>query len=173
MIAHIIGLYTRLMTYVRLHILTLVATFYHDTSDISFIPLFLILIILFFFISVIMLLLLILLLCTSTFPFTDTLIRSLLMTLDSYVQILDVSCYWPGVRWDRTLREELESLSCGSGILISLVFLSFHDSRYISDSILIPVLFIWYHAWMLLCNITVIVDLLQFRFITCSGLLKT
>jgi len=61
-------LYTRLVTCARLHILTLVISFYHDISYISFIALFLTLIILLSFISVIMLLLLILFLCTSTFP---------------------------------------------------------------------------------------------------------
>jgi len=34
-------------------------------------------------------------------------------------------------------REELEFLSFGYGILISLVFLLFSDSRYISDSVFI------------------------------------
>jgi len=72
MIVHMTGLYTRLETYVRLHILTLVVSFYHDISYLSFITLFLILVILLSFISVIMLLLLILLLCTNTFPFTHT-----------------------------------------------------------------------------------------------------
>ena len=93
MIVHMTGLYTRLVTYARLHILTLAGSFYHDASYTSFITLFLILIILLSFISVIMLLLLTLLLCTNTFPFTHTLIRSLLTVLDSHVQILDVSCY--------------------------------------------------------------------------------
>ena len=45
-------LYTRLVTYARLHILTLVVFFYHDTSYTSFIALLLILIILLSFISV-------------------------------------------------------------------------------------------------------------------------
>ena len=73
-IAHMTGLYTRLVIYARLHILILVASFYHDTSDISFIALFLILIILLSFISVIMLLLLTLLVCRNTFLLTYTLI---------------------------------------------------------------------------------------------------
>jgi len=45
MVVHMTGLYTRLVTYARLHILTLVVSFYHDTSYISFIVLFLTLII--------------------------------------------------------------------------------------------------------------------------------
>ena len=48
MIVHMTRLYTKLVTYARLHILILVVSFYHDISYISFIPLFLILIILFF-----------------------------------------------------------------------------------------------------------------------------
>jgi len=52
MIVHMTRLYTRLVTYVRLHILTLVVPFYHDINYISFIALFLILIILLSFISV-------------------------------------------------------------------------------------------------------------------------
>ena len=120
----------------------------------------------------IMLLLLTLLLCTSTFPFTHTLIRSLLTILNLHIQILDVLCSCSGVHWACTLCEELEFLSFGSGILISRVFLLFSDSRYISDSVFISVLFIWYHAWMLIYDIAVIVDLLWFRFITYSGYLK-
>ena len=52
MIVHMTGLYTRLVTYARLHILTLVVFFYHDITYISFRPLFLILIILLSFILV-------------------------------------------------------------------------------------------------------------------------
>ena len=118
MIVHMTGLYTRLVTYARLHILPLVVSFYHDISYISFITLFLILIILLSFISVIMLLLLTLLLSTSTFPFTHTLIRSLLTTLNSHVQdfghlLISFRC-----SCDRTLSEELEFLS-----LLILIFL--------------------------------------------------
>jgi len=143
MIVHMIRLYTRLVTYARLHILTFVVSFYHDISKISFITLFLILIILLSFISVIMLLLLILLLCTNTFPFINTLIRSLLMTLNSHVQdfghlltLFRCSC-------DRTLREELEFSLFDSGILVSFYscLYTFLDSC-ISDSVFISVLFI-------------------------------
>ena len=42
------------------------------------------------------------------------------------------------------------------GILISPIFLLFFDSRYISDSVFIPVLFIWYYVWMLICDIAII-----------------
>jgi len=52
MIVHMIGFYTRLVTYARLHILTLVVSYYHDISFISFIVLFLILIFLLSFILV-------------------------------------------------------------------------------------------------------------------------
>jgi len=73
MIVHMTRLYIRLVTYAKLCILTLVVSFYHDVSYISFIVLFLILIILLSFISVIILLLLtLLLLCTNTFFFTHT-----------------------------------------------------------------------------------------------------
>ena len=52
MIVHMTGLYTRLVTYARLHILTLVVPFYHDICYILFIALFLISIILLSFILV-------------------------------------------------------------------------------------------------------------------------
>ena len=52
MIVRMTGLDTKLVTHDRLHLLTLVISFYHDTSYISFITLFLILIILLSFILV-------------------------------------------------------------------------------------------------------------------------
>ena len=44
MIVHMTGLYTRLVTYARLHILAFVVSFYHDICYISFMAFFLILI---------------------------------------------------------------------------------------------------------------------------------
>ena len=89
MIVYMTGLYTKLVTYARLDMLTLVVSFCHEISYISFISLFLILIVLLSFISVIMFSLLMLLLYMSTFFFTHThtLIRSLLTTLDLHIQI--------------------------------------------------------------------------------------
>ena len=43
-----------------------------------------------------------------------------------------------------------------SGILISLFFLLFPDSRYIRFSYYSSSLFIWYHAWMFIYDIAVI-----------------
>ena len=128
MIVQMTRLYTRLVTYAKLYILRLVVFFYHDISYISFITLFLILIILLSFISVIMLLLITLLLCTNTFPFTHTLIRSLLTILDSHVQDFGHLLILFRCSYDRTLRKELKFLSFGSGILITIVFLLFPDS---------------------------------------------
>ena len=42
------------------------------------------------------------------------------------------------------------------GILIFLVFILFPDSRYIRFSRYSSSWFIWYHAWMLICDIAVI-----------------
>jgi len=60
--------------------------------------------------------------------------------------------------------------------LLILAFLSFFYSYFctfldscISDSVFISDLFIWFNAWILLCDIAVIVDLFWFKFITCSG----
>ena len=92
MIEHMIGLYTRLVTYAMLHILTLVVFFYHDISYISFITLVLILIILLSIISVYYVVVAYIVIMDEHF-LLHTLFRSLLTTLDSYVQILDVSCY--------------------------------------------------------------------------------
>ena len=52
MIVHMTGLYTKLVTYARLYILTFFVSYCHEISYISFITLFLILIILLSFISV-------------------------------------------------------------------------------------------------------------------------
>ena len=81
--------------------------------------------------------------------------------------------YYAGVRWDCTLFEDLDSLPFYSGILTFSYscFYIFLDSC-ISDSLSIPVLFIWYHAWMFKWDIAVICSdrwLLWFRFIACSG----
>jgi len=116
-----------------------------------------------------MLLLLMLLLCTSTFLFTYTLIRSLLTTLDSHVQDFGYLLILFRCSCDRTLCEKLEFLS-----LLALVFLSLLSSYYSRFSMYISFglyssSFIWYYAWMLICDIVVIIDLLWFRFIPCSG----
>jgi len=137
----------------------------------SFIALFFILVILLSFISVIMLLLFILFLYTSTFSITHTLIRSLLMTLDSHVQGVGHLLILFRHSCDRRLVRCRSFPLIDSGIRVSYVFLLFHDSRYIyiRFSLYFSSLFIWYHAWILVCNIAVIVDLLWFRFIPCSG----
>jgi len=100
-------------------------------------------------------------------------------------RVLVIFLYCSGIRWDRTLREELDLLpiwfrysypsylpviSWFSIYQIQLLFpfLHFLDFMYIKFSFYSS-FFIWYHAWMLICDIAVIVDLLWFRFITCSG----
>jgi len=57
--------------------------------------------------------------CALSFYFTHSLGR-FLTTLDLHVQILDILCYWSGVRWDRTCCEELEFSSTYSGIIVFL-----------------------------------------------------
>jgi len=87
MIIHMTGLDTRLVTYVKLHFLTLVNFFYHDISYISFITLFLILVTLLSYITVYHVVIAYnVVMHEHLYLYTHTLIRSLLMTLDSYVQ---------------------------------------------------------------------------------------
>jgi len=104
--------------------------------------------------------------CTSTPP---SLIHSLgrfLTTLDLYVQILDVSCYWLGVRWNWTCCKKLEFLSNYFDIIVFLfipidfvVFLILYKLL----SVVIPFsLFMWYHVWAFICSIAVmLIDFLQ------------
>jgi len=65
-----------------------------------------------------------------------------------------ISIVWCLVR-PYILREAWVSLS-DSGILISLSFLLFPYSWYIGFSCYSTFSFIWYHAWMLICDIAVI-----------------
>ena len=165
-------LYTKLVTYGRLYILTLVVSFYHDVSYILFIPLFFTLIILLSFISVIMLLLLTLLYARAYFSL-HTLTRSLLTTLDSYVQGFGhlPILFRCSLRSYACKEVELPSVWFCYSYLFYSCFCTFPDSC-LSDSVAIPILFIWYHVWMLICDIAVIVDLLWFKFIDCSGRLS-
>ena len=165
MIVHMTGLYTILVTYARLYILRLVVFFYHDISYISFITLFLILIILLSFISVIILLLFTFFLYMSTFLFTHTLIRSLLTTLDSHVQdFFDNFLYCLGVRVIVRFVRSWSFFLFDSGILTSFYscFCTFLDSC-ILESVFIQFFFAWYHTWMLICHIAVIL-IYQSRF---------
>ena len=137
-------LYTRLVTYARLYILTLVVSFYHDIRYISFMIFFDIEYSVIFCFSLSCCYCLHCFYARAPFPLhTHTLIRSLLTTLNLHVQILDVLCPCSGVRWARTLCESLEFFSFGSGILISLVFMLFPGSRYISDSVFISILYLY------------------------------
>ena len=144
MIVHMTELYTRLVTYAKLHIFTLMGSFYHDTCYISFITLFFILVILLSFILVIMLLLLILFLCTSTFSFTHTLTRSLsddsefvrpdIGRFVSIIQVFDETVFF-AKSWSFSLFD--------SSILILSYFpVIFLFSIYVLDSVFIPVLVI-------------------------------
>ena len=96
MIVHMTRLYTSLVTYARLHILTLVVSFYHDTSYISFITL-LLTIILLCFISVIMLLLFALL-CTNTFSLYTHSLGRFWQPWIRTSRVLDIFLYCSGVR---------------------------------------------------------------------------
>ena len=66
--------------------------------------------------------------------------------------------YDSGVRWDcsRSFAKSWSFSLFDSGILIFLAFILFPDSRYIRFSCYSSSLFIWYHAWMLICDITII-----------------
>ena len=82
-----------------------------------------------------------------------------LTTLDLHVQILNVSCYWSGVRWDWTCCEKLEFLYSFWYYYLpfsSSWFRSFPDSLYIAISRYSFSVFIWYHVWTSICNIPVI-----------------
>ena len=169
MIVHMTGLYTRLVTYARLYILTLVVPCYHDISYILFIVCYWYWLFCYLLFSDYHVITYIVFLCTSTFLFTHTLIRSLLMTLDSHVQ--GIGHFFILFKWscDRTLRKKLEFLSFDSSILASCYsyFCTLLDFMYIRFS-LYSSSFMWYHVWMLICDIAVIVDSLCFRFIACS-----
>ena len=142
--------------------------FFHDISYISFIALF-------FYIdySVIFYFSLSCCYCLHTvymhehLPFFKHLIRSLLTIMYLHIQISDAFLNCSGIRWARTLREELEFLPIWFWYSCLLWFLYIRFSLYSSS------LFIWYHAWMLIYDIAVIVDLLWFRFVACFGLPKT
>ena len=103
-------LYTRLVTYASIHILTLVVFFCHEINYISFITLFLILFILLSFISVYHFVIAYFVIMHEHLSlYTHSL--GLLMTLNSHVQ--DFGQLLISFRYlcDRTLREELEFLS--------------------------------------------------------------
>ena len=132
------GLYTRQVTSARLHILTLLVSFYHDINYISFITLFLILIILLSFISVYHVVIAYIFLCTSTFSLHTHSLghfwRSWIRTFGT----LDIFLYCSGVR---VIVRFARSWSFSRLVLVlfSLVFLLFLDSRYTSDSVFIPI----------------------------------
>jgi len=156
MIVHMVGLYTRLVTYVRLYILTLVVSFYYDISYISFIVLFLILIIPLYFISVYhVVIAYIIFIHESSFPYTH--IHPLGRFWRPWIRtsrILDTFLYCSGVCWARTLREELEFSLFYSGILNSFYscfrtfswFMYFRFSFYSSSFYMISCVdaYMWY-----------------------------
>jgi len=116
-IVHMTLLYTRLVTYARLH------TFICRHVHVIVIQLFF----LFSFRPIVILYTLFICMSTSLF-FMHSLGR-FLTTLDLHVQILDILFYWSGVCWARTLHEELEFLpiwfwySCLLFIPVSVLFL--------------------------------------------------
>jgi len=121
------------------------------------------------FISVYHVVIAYIMLCTSTFPFTHTLIRLLPTTRGSHVQDFLVTLYFSGVR---VIVRFARSWSLSLLVLVFYSLLSFCYFLIFSIHIrfsLYSSFFIWYHAWMLICDIVVIVDLLWFRFIACSG----
>ena len=95
--------------------------------------------------------------------FSYTLIRSLLTILNLHVHIMDM-LYFSDQVFDKPehVERSLEFLLFDSGILASFLFFFLYFSwfLYIRFGLYFSSLFIWYHAWMLLCDITVIVDLL-------------
>jgi len=108
-----------------------------------FIALFLILIILLSFISVYYIVIAHIVFMHEHIFFTHTLIRSLLTTLNSYVQDFGHVLILFRCSCDRTLREELEFPYFVSGILASFCScLCTFLASCISDSVFIPVLFI-------------------------------
>ena len=142
MVVHLTGLYTRLVTYGRLHILTLVGSFYHDSSYTSFIVLFLILIISLSFISVYYVVIAYIIFMHEQLFFTHTLIRSLLTTLDSHVQDFGHLSYIVQV-----FVETVSFARSWSFSLLIPIFLLFLPFCYflilgISDSIVISVLYL-------------------------------
>ena len=82
------------------------------------------------------------------------------------VQIFDVFFYWSGVRWDRTCREELESLSSWLS-----VFLLFYSCYFLILSISYPVAFTFFYSSVIMCGIIFIIAvtllLLLLIYITC------
>jgi len=106
---------------------------------------------------------------TRAFLFTHTLIRSLLTPWIRTSRVLDIFLYCSGVHVIVRFARRLEFLPFDSGILTSYYscFYTFLDFMYIRFS-LYSSSFMWYHAWMLLCDIAVIVASLWFRFISCS-----
>ena len=112
-------LHTRLVTYDRLHILTLVVSFCHKISYISFIILFLILSILLSFVSVYYVVII------HEHSSLHTLIRSLLMILDSHIQGIGHFYIVQVIVWLYASR--------GAGLsLLILVILAFLYSCYYS-----------------------------------------
>ena len=140
-----IVLYTRLVTYARLYILTLVVPCYHVISYISFIVCYwywLFCYLLFWDYHVIAY---IVFLYTRTFPVTRTLIRSLLTTLDSHVQGIGHLLILFRYSCDRTRYEKLESLFFIIGILAILFMLFLILSLSYPVAIFFPI-FICYHC---------------------------
>jgi len=135
-----IGLYIKLVTYARLHIQLFIYS-----CDSCLLSTYLLL---FSYPSVVCLLLYLVILCLQLSCYyyvhivymheqsslhTHSLGR-LLTTLDLHVQILDALFLLSGVRWDHTYCEEFWVSLSDSGILISLIFLLFPDSTFITFS---------------------------------------
>ena len=89
-------------------------------------------------------------------PFSYTLIGSLFD--DPRFARPDIGCflYCSGGWWDRTYCEELEFFSSWSSVFLFAFILLFFDSLYIIISYHFVSLFIYYHVWMLICDIAVI-----------------
>jgi len=160
-------LYIRLVTYARLHILTLVVPFCHKISYISFISCSW----LSYYPSFQLSCFHCLYCCCARSPFslhTHSLGRFWRLWIRTS-RVLGIFLYCSGFRVIVRFARGLEFLPFDSDILASYYscFYIFLDFMYIGFS-LYSNLFIWYHAWVLICNIAVIVDILWFRFITCS-----
>ena len=167
MIVHMTRLYTRLVTYSRLYILTLVVRIsviyrsYLCSWHWAFC-----------YVSFQLSCYCLRLLCTNTFSFTHTLIRSLMTTLDSHVQDFWTLSYIVQVFvWSYALRGAGVSLILIIGIL-DLLLMLFPDSIFSHPVVILFSLFICYHCVRYLYVILQWYWFIMVDFIACSGYLR-
>ena len=137
-IIHMTGLYTRLVTYTRLQILTWVVCLQLYYSSFIYRLIHVIVIQLSFIFNFRPIVILYtLFICTSTTPFLMHSLDHFLTTLDLHVQILDILFYWSGVHWNHMLCEGLEFSLYLFWYSFSILFMFLYFSWFhISDSLL-------------------------------------